>query len=472
MKGGRHPIPIAAVVSTLVLLMTACTLSKPSVSAPPPVRIVAPADGSTVLLGDTIAISAILDDDRGIAWAQLWVDNLPEGNIVVPTTTVTHLRQDFPWTPNAVRQYTIKVVALNHAGSQIETEPITLYVSGDASARQTSIAVQLATATRNPFAVATSGPTLTFTPVSPATLTPGIMTPVPCFDHAAYVADVTVPDGTQFTKGTAFSKVWRLRNTGTCTWDTRYQLVFVGGSQLNAPGAVAVPQVVGPGGTVDITVPMVAPDAMGTYRSQWQMRNPDCNNLFGSVVYALIEVRPGPDDPPVITRFEVLPNVISQGQSATIYWESIHSTIARLYPDGQSIGATGSLVVSPNATTSYRLVANNAAGTVERNITLVVQPRPAPPPAPPSPANLTITATRPDGFDFTWTDTSLDEQGFRLYNADTRQLLATFAPNITYGTVGGLACETPFRFFLVAFNEGGESWASNTVQATTSACEG
>jgi hypothetical protein len=219
---------------------------------------------------------------------------------------------------------------------------------------------------------------------------------------------------------------------------------------------------------------MIAPDATGTYRGAWQMRNPAGTN-FGSTVYVLIQVRPGPTDLPVITRFEVVPTTIRQGQTATIYWEYTNGTFARLTPGGEGgVPAAGSLVVSPNATTSYQLVVNNAAGSVDRTVILTVQPQLTPTsiPAPASPANLTITATRPDGFDFTWTDASTNEQGFRLYNADTRQPAATFGPNVTTGAVGGLACQTPYRFQLVAFNAGGESWPSNLVQATTSACGG
>jgi hypothetical protein len=297
----------------------------------------------------------------------------------------------------------------------------------------------------------------------------------PCYDSAAFVADVTVPDCSQLAPGTPFDKVWRLRNTGTCTWDASYQLVFVGGSQLNAPSTVSLPQIVSPGYTVDITVPMVAPDAASIYRSQWRMRNSGGRN-FGPIIYALIQVGPGSGGLPAITRFEVVPSVISQDQSATIYWEYVNGTSARLVPGGEGgVGPSGTLVVSPAATTNYQLVVSNAAGSVERTITLFVQATPFPPPPPPppaSPANLTITAVRANGFDFTWTDTSSDEQGFYLHDADTQQVLETFGPNVTGGVVSGLACGTSYRFYLTAFNAAGESWPSNTVQATTTPCDG
>jgi titin len=100
-------------------------------------------------------------------------------------------------------------------------------------------------------------------------------------------------------------------------------------------------------------------------------------------------------------------------------------------------------------------------------------PGPAPPPPPSSPANLTITGTRPDGFDFTWVDTSNDEQGFRLYRVhddDTRQEVASFPANTESHGITGLACDTSYRFHLVSFNERGESWPSNEVQGKTNPC--
>jgi hypothetical protein len=210
---------------------------------------------------------------------------------------------------------------------------------------------------------------------------------------------------------------------------------------------------------------------LGTYSGRWQLRNAD-GVKFGAVVNVRIEVSLGSNDPPRIDRFEVVPTAVNQGQPATVYWEYVNGTFARLYPSEQVVGPTGSLVVSPNGTTSYRLEVSNGAGTQERSVTLVVRPGPAPPPAPASPLNLTTTAVHADGFVFSWTDASSNEQGFHLYNADTRQIMATFPSDVVSAPIGGLSCSTSYRFYLVAFNAGGESWPSNTVQVTTSTCGG
>ena len=104
-------------------------------------------------------------------------------------------------------------------------------------------------------------------------------------DWAQFVADITVPDGTNFAPGAAFTKTWRLKNIGTCTWTTSYALVFVSGSQMGAPSVVNLPTSVAPGGTVDVSANMTAPAVNGHYRGYWQLRNAS-GVLFGIGTYA------------------------------------------------------------------------------------------------------------------------------------------------------------------------------------------
>lgn len=105
-------------------------------------------------------------------------------------------------------------------------------------------------------------------PTPTRTSTPGTV----C-DKAVFVSDVTIPDGTTLTAGASFTKTWRVRNDGSCTWTTSYALVFVSGDLLGASPAVSLPSSVAPGQTVDISVNMKAPTAPGQYRSYWQLRN-------------------------------------------------------------------------------------------------------------------------------------------------------------------------------------------------------
>jgi hypothetical protein len=104
--------------------------------------------------------------------------------------------------------------------------------------------------------------------------------PATACDAASFVADVTYPDGSNVSPGSVFTKIWRLRNTGTCTWTTSYALVFVSGERLGATMSVSLPTNVAPGQTVDIAVQMTAPTANGRYRGNWKLRNAS-GLLFG-----------------------------------------------------------------------------------------------------------------------------------------------------------------------------------------------
>jgi hypothetical protein len=52
-------------------------------------------------------------------------------------------------------------------------------------------------------------------------------------NQAQFISDLTVPDGTSYTVGTAFTKTWRLMNVGSCAWTTSYSLVFFNGESLD-----------------------------------------------------------------------------------------------------------------------------------------------------------------------------------------------------------------------------------------------
>ena len=99
-------------------------------------------------------------------------------------------------------------------------------------------------------------------------------------DWAQFVTDVTVPDNTVFQPGTTFTKTWRLKNIGSCTWTTSYALVFDSGTQLGGPASVNLPNSVAPGQTVDVTVNLTAPNPAGNYIGFWKFKNAS-GVLFG-----------------------------------------------------------------------------------------------------------------------------------------------------------------------------------------------
>lgn len=125
------------------------------------------------------------------------------------------------------------------------------------------------------------------------------LTPIPLSakkvcDRAAWVKDVTIPDGTAITPNTSFVKTWRLRNDGTCTWTTAYKLVFISGDSMGAAASIPLTASVAPGQEVDLSVTFKSPGVAGTYKSNWKLQNADgVSFALGAVdqaFYALINV--------------------------------------------------------------------------------------------------------------------------------------------------------------------------------------
>ncbi len=100
-------------------------------------------------------------------------------------------------------------------------------------------------------------------------------------DRFAFVSDVSIPDKTAMQPNQTFQKIWRIQNSGSCTWTTAYQFVFYSGEQMGAPAAVQIPSTVSPGQTVDVAVDMRAPNANGEFQGNWLMRNAS-GALFGT----------------------------------------------------------------------------------------------------------------------------------------------------------------------------------------------
>jgi hypothetical protein len=103
-------------------------------------------------------------------------------------------------------------------------------------------------------------------------------------DWAAFIKDVTIPDGTEFAPGEVFTNTWRLKNIGTCTWTPDYDIVFSSGAQMSGT-TMQMPGYVAPGQTVDVAVTFTAPSTAGHYVSYWMLRNAS-GNLFGTDSWA------------------------------------------------------------------------------------------------------------------------------------------------------------------------------------------
>jgi len=117
----------------------------------------------------------------------------------------------------------------------------------------------------------TQGLPPSFTPVTlPASITP---TSGSTCDRAEFVTDVQVKDGDAFAPNTAFTKIWRLKNVGTCTWSSGYSVVYAMGDRMSGPESFALGATVEPGHMIDLSIALRAPASAGTYQGYWQFRN-------------------------------------------------------------------------------------------------------------------------------------------------------------------------------------------------------
>ncbi|MBE0672106.1 MAG: hypothetical protein IH588_16120 [Anaerolineales bacterium] len=164
--------------------------------------------------------------------------------------------------------------------------------TGDATAViQTSVAQTVAaqntlqvpdTETPSAAAIPTKTPFQQLTPLAP------LASPSPTFPvnssysqcASASLKSENIVDGTVFKPGEQFTKTWEITNTSTCVWDTNYKIIFWDGDLLGGGYVYNLPQVVGPGQTLPISLVLIAPATDGTYRSEWKLQTPD-NNNFG-----------------------------------------------------------------------------------------------------------------------------------------------------------------------------------------------
>jgi hypothetical protein len=145
----------------------------------------------------------------------------------------------------------------------------------------------------------------TSTSVPPTAVPPTATQPqVPC-DRATFVEDVNYPDGTDVAPGTTFVKTWRLKNNGTCTWNSSYAVVFVGGDSMGGPAAQQLTTgTVAPGQMLDISVTLKAPETQKSYTGNWKLRNgsgvifglgEDASKMFFVKIDVIQAVTPTPE---------------------------------------------------------------------------------------------------------------------------------------------------------------------------------
>ncbi len=128
-----------------------------------------------------------------------------------------------------------------------------------------------------------------------------------CTDAAAFVMDVSIPDNQQVAPLTPFTKIWRLKNTGTCTWNSDYAAWYITGTTMTQSPAYKImgsKERVVPGQTVDVSIGMTAPPTNGTYTSYWGIKGsngqfmPIQGGSNGNSFYVKIKVNDGSVETP------------------------------------------------------------------------------------------------------------------------------------------------------------------------------
>jgi len=100
-----------------------------------------------------------------------------------------------------------------------------------------------------------------------------------CTPDAELVKHVSIADGTVIEPGGRIDKVWKVKNTGTCSWEEGYLLVFYSGDQMRAPDYQALPGTT-PDKTTNVGVTLFAPFAPGTYTAVFRLKSP-AGDYFG-----------------------------------------------------------------------------------------------------------------------------------------------------------------------------------------------
>ncbi len=208
-----------------------------------------------------------------------------------------------------------------------------------------------------------------------------------CKDKLKWLEDVTYDDHNmrkppRVDPGTAFQKVWRVKNVGTCTWNSEYYLDFFEG---NKPGAqmsgqrTYVAREVKPGETYELKLNLRAPLQKGKYQGFWKFYNgnmrPFAKLWVGIKVpkpatpFPTPTPTPEPEPQPILqltaTRTHMQPK-----QCTILTWHTENIAQAYLFKndepwEGNEVEADGTQEICLETTSTYHLGATLADGSQE-----------------------------------------------------------------------------------------------------------
>jgi len=134
---------------------------------------------------------------------------------------------------------------------------------------------------------------------------------------------------------------------------------------------------------------------------------------------------------------------------------------------GANVTAYANVGLQPNTTYTYRVSSFNAGGSSAPSVTASAQ---TPQVAPTAPVSLIASAISQSQINLNWTDTSSNENGFKVERATGKgsfsQIAAVGAGVTGYADVG-LSANTSYNYRVRAYNAAGNSGYSNTTTAKT-----
>ena len=118
-----------------------------------------------------------------------------------------------------------------------------------------------------------------------------------------------------------------VRNNSTCTWSEETRLRYISGEPIAVLEEMRL-NALAPGGSLQIHLPMVAPQALGTYTSVWQLQQPD-GSMLGRDIVLIVEVQDlptaTPEPQPEITATPP-PLPLSLPRPELVAWQPITGT--------------------------------------------------------------------------------------------------------------------------------------------------
>jgi len=272
----------------------------------------------------TYTLVAVHDDHRVSSSATVTVSSTTPPPVSMPTASLTPASA----TIQSGQSITLTWATTNATSATVNGATVALNGSQAYSPTVTTTYSLIAT---NSAGSVTSTATVTVTATPP---------PVPMPTALLTAMPTTIQSGQSSTLQ------WATSNATTIT---------LNGSAVNASGS----RVMAP--TATTTYTLVATNATGSVQSM-----------------ATVTVTAPPPPVPMPTALlTAMPTAIQSGQSTTLQWATSNATTITL--GGSAVGASGSRVVSPTATTTYTLVASNATGSVQSTATVTVTAPPPPP---------------------------------------------------------------------------------------------